>query len=160
MSMSALYIKWRGGIANLHGTVDGVRIRKSLKTRDPHIAEQLRHKEEAKIRKVRCKPESDQAKIYVISNGEFLKICIAADPINRLGHLQVGAPNDLELLYAVEVIKPQARDIEKRTHGLLGRNGVGGEWFRCSKRQAISAIHRAIRDTNLAQPFQNASGVS
>ena len=47
--MSSLKIQWRGGIAYLHGTIRGKRIRVSLGTRDRQIAEALRAQEEAKL---------------------------------------------------------------------------------------------------------------
>lgn len=44
----SLKLKWRRGIAYIHGTIDGERIRKSLGTRDPQIAEARRAQEEAR----------------------------------------------------------------------------------------------------------------
>jgi hypothetical protein len=44
-----LELIWRGGIAYIHGTVDGKRIRRSLKTRDPEIAAARRAQEETRL---------------------------------------------------------------------------------------------------------------
>src|SRR5262245_45030850 len=44
-----LEIKWRGGIAYLHGTIESRRIRKSARTRDPEIAEIKRVETEARL---------------------------------------------------------------------------------------------------------------
>lgn len=45
----SLRLRWRGGIAQLHGTIDGQRVRKSLGTRDPKIAEARKAQEEARL---------------------------------------------------------------------------------------------------------------
>lgn len=44
-----LELKWRGGVAYLGGTVNGKRIRRSLKTRDPEIAAHLKAQNETRI---------------------------------------------------------------------------------------------------------------
>src|SRR5688500_9996478 len=44
-----LHIVWRGGIAQLHGTVAGQRVRRSAKTRNPGLAEQIRIETEARL---------------------------------------------------------------------------------------------------------------
>ena len=45
----SLKLKWRDGVAYIHGTIEGKRIRRSLGTRDPKIAEALKAKEEARL---------------------------------------------------------------------------------------------------------------
>lgn len=47
----ALKIKWVEGVAHVHGTVAGKRIRRSLRTRDPEIAEHLRSQIESRYLK-------------------------------------------------------------------------------------------------------------
>jgi integrase len=44
-----LEVVWRDGVAYLHGTVEGQRIRRSAKTRDPEIAEHVRIETEARL---------------------------------------------------------------------------------------------------------------
>jgi hypothetical protein len=44
-----LEIKWRRGVAQLHGTVANQRIRESARTRDPEIAENIRAEREARL---------------------------------------------------------------------------------------------------------------
>lgn len=45
----SIELRWRGGIAYIHGTIDGKRVRKSLGTRDPKIAEARKAQEEARL---------------------------------------------------------------------------------------------------------------
>lgn len=44
-----LKLKWRDGVAYIHGTIKGKRIRRSLGTRDPQIADVLKAQEEARL---------------------------------------------------------------------------------------------------------------
>lgn len=44
-----LKVVWRGGVAHLHGTVAGERVRRSAKTRDPDTAERIRAETEARL---------------------------------------------------------------------------------------------------------------
>src|SRR5258705_2182163 len=46
-----LEVKWRNGVAQLHGTIDGRRVRRSTKTRDPQVAEIKRIETEARLTK-------------------------------------------------------------------------------------------------------------
>jgi integrase len=77
----ALKIKWRNGIAYLHGTSGSGRIRKSLGTRDPKIAELKRAQEEAR---------RDRANIY----GEENEATFADACVQYLNH----APPDKDYL--------------------------------------------------------------
>lgn len=45
----SLRIRWRDGVAQLNGTIRGQRIRKSLGTRDPKVADAFRAQEEARL---------------------------------------------------------------------------------------------------------------
>ncbi len=47
-----LHIVWRHGVAYLHGTVEGQRIRRSASTRDPEIAKRVRVETEARLMRV------------------------------------------------------------------------------------------------------------
>jgi integrase len=47
----SLEIKWRAGIAQIHGTVAGQRVRESARTRDPDSAERARAEREARLLK-------------------------------------------------------------------------------------------------------------
>jgi integrase len=44
-----LKIIWRSGVAQLHGTIAGQRVRKSTRARDPETAERIRAEEEARL---------------------------------------------------------------------------------------------------------------
>lgn len=64
----ALELRWRRGIAYIHGTIDGQRIRKSLGTRDPKIAAAKKAEEEAR---------RQRASIYGIEHeATFAEACI------------------------------------------------------------------------------------
>jgi hypothetical protein len=63
-----LGIVWRGGIAYLHGTVAGERVRRSAKTRDPEVAERIRAETEARLIK---------ASLYGVANeATFADACV------------------------------------------------------------------------------------
>jgi integrase len=72
----ALKIVWRKGVAHVHGTVVGRRIRKSLRTRDREIAEHLKSQAEARILKASIYGEeyeitfAEASVIYQESGGE------------------------------------------------------------------------------------------
>lgn len=65
--------------------------------------------------------------VYVVRATESgrIKIGIAVNPFKRLGILQVGSPEILELIG----IKAGGRRLEVRLHAELRRDRVHGEWF-------------------------------
>jgi len=94
-----LKLKWIGGVAHAHGTVAGRRIRQSLRTRDPEIAEHLRAKAEARLLKASLYGEeyeiafAEAALKYLSEGGEgrFLKpILTAFGPARRVCTIKPG----------------------------------------------------------------------
>jgi integrase len=64
----SIEIKWRNGIAYIHGTIEGERIRRSLGTRDPKIATRKKAEEEARLQR---------ASIYGIEyEATFAEACV------------------------------------------------------------------------------------
>lgn len=95
----ALKIVWRKGVAHVHGTVAGRRIRKSLRTRDREIAEHLKSQAEARILKASIYGEeyeitfAEACVMYQESGGEskFLAPIIKAfGPDRRISTIKPG----------------------------------------------------------------------
>ena len=67
--------------------------------------------------------------IYIISDSENIKIGFSKHPKKRLKQLQIGNPNNLQLVYT----KPakDAKKIEKHLHKILWqfRSKYKSEWF-------------------------------
>lgn len=66
--------------------------------------------------------------VYLISDGEFCKIGIAADVAARLLGLQTANPRELRILHLIEVSNPNA--LEEELHIRFEHKRVRGEWFR------------------------------
>jgi hypothetical protein len=69
---------------------------------------------------------NDCQSIYIIGDGEFVKIGIATDPAQRLTALQTGNPRPLKLL--AQFIGD--REFEAKLHRDYAHLRVHGEWFR------------------------------
>lgn len=73
--------------------------------------------------------------VYFISDGEFVKIGIANNPIQRLLTLQIGNARELKCLFTIPVYKwhglnfSAAYDLEVFLHKGFGSNHIRGEWF-------------------------------
>lgn len=81
--------------------------------------------------------------VYVIATNDGLcKIGVSCNPEGRLAQLQTGCPHHLHIAY-VCVVKDQAYEVEGFAHMLLGRQAIGGEWFKCSENEAIEAVNRS-----------------
>lgn len=75
-------------------------------------------------------PPTETERVYFISDGEHIKIGIAADPTGRLRDLQVGNARRLTLLRVVN----GPRGLEDRLHRRFAGDRVRGEWFKRSDR--------------------------
>ncbi len=63
--------------------------------------------------------------IYLITDGEKVKIGYSKDPLKRLKQLQVGHPKYLRLLKVYNA----PNWVEKRIHYILHLDCTRGEWF-------------------------------
>ena len=120
--MSALTIKWRGGVAQLHGTINGVRYRQSLGTRDKEVAARKAAEIEARVRRIEVYgPDNeytfaDAALKYLEANGEsrYLPPLIKALGAQRLGDIKPGHVRDLALK-----LKPAAKAATRNRHVIV-----------------------------------------
>lgn len=83
--------------------------------------------------------------VYAISCDRYHKIGKANDVEARLSNLQIGNPVRCKIAYQRPFNPEVVTDVEKATHRLLAGKRHQGEWFRCTKRQAIEAIEKAAR---------------
>lgn len=83
-------------------------------------------------------------KIYIISDGEYIKIGISSDPEERLKNLQTGNPRELELLTCF----PGSKILEKELHNLFESCEGVGEWFKLKTGdiEIINKISRKIKE--------------
>lgn len=87
--------------------------------------------------------------IYIISDGELVKIGYSQNPTKRLKQLQTGHPKTLKLIKTFDY-QPQGimteRLMEKRIHHLLRRFKVRhkGEWFNCNDYDSLINIINSI----------------
>lgn len=151
----SLHIVWREGVAQVHGTVDGKRVRKSLRTNDPDIAEQLKKKAEAKARNVPC-VRAEHTFIYVMSDGDMIKVGLSSNPDKRMRTIVGHSGRQIAVIYSREVPTRLSREIEKRAHLALGKSRVVGEWFNCDERTALKAVWRSLLET----PSENIASVT
>ena len=96
------------------------------------------------VKITRNRRTADSTQIYVVRDGEFAKIGIAADPIQRTADLQTGNPRALSIVHTVHVDRESAARVEAQAHFLLREQHVLGEWFRATDRQARKAVRQAI----------------
>lgn len=89
---------------------------------------------------------ADSQQVYIIRDGEYAKVGIARDTLERVAQLQTGNPRDLEVAYTINVDTEYAGWIEREAHARLRRKHehVRGEWFLATDLQAKKAIKRAI----------------
>ncbi len=77
-----------------------------------------------------CDPAVAHAYVYFISDGEYVKIGAANNPVNRLSDLQVANSRKLELLCVIPVKdRESCIDLESRLHGVYRIRKVRGEWY-------------------------------
>ncbi len=78
--------------------------------------------------------------VYIIkeSGKGYLKIGVSADPLKRLGNLQIGNPHSLILILQKESSMMKVH--EANIHKSLNRFLVRGEWFCCDEDIAINTV--------------------
>lgn len=78
----------------------------------------------------RADTTSTRCYVYFVSDGEFIKIGIAQNPISRLSELQTGNAKELKILFVIRYFDfVDARHIEKALHDKYCHYMVRGEWF-------------------------------
>lgn len=87
--------------------------------------------------------------IYLISDGELVKIGHSKNPIKRLAQLQTGHPKKLKLIKTFNWEtqgKITERIMEGRIHYLLRQFHSNGEWFKFtfSNDELIELINRIL----------------
>jgi hypothetical protein len=149
--MPGLTLKWRSGVAYVHGTIDGIRIRKSLNTRDPEIAAELARREEAKLKRL-PRIQHEFRAVYIISDGRHFKIGIAVDVNKRASGIQTGSSRSVSIVHVEKVRYEDAIRVERCAHKSLQPLRRKGEWFSCTLDQAKEAVTAALSDTIVAHP--------
>lgn len=80
--------------------------------------------------------------VYFISDGEFIKIGVAASLPNRIKQLQTGNPRKLSAMFIIETeTQREALKIENDLHKYFSEKQCVGEWFNITE----SDIKRACR---------------
>lgn len=82
-------------------------------------------------------------RVYIFSGQDRCKIGISAFPVYRLETMQVGAAEDLKLVYFSDEFE-NARTIERVAHKLLKDHRIKGEWFKVSEQLATETIKKSI----------------
>jgi len=80
-------------------------------------------------------------KIYLISDGDYVKIGFSKDPDKRLNQLQIGSPRKLKLLAAF----PGGREVELKLHEIMERKRIRGEWFELNFEDIMKIFRRFKR---------------
>lgn len=95
-----------------------------------------------------------QAFVYIAHVKGFYKVGIASNVARRMNGLRTANPNQLKLIFKVEVPAGMAAEVERRAHRLLAPHHHRGEWFKlCATRaEIIAAIYQAIEDAVVAEP--------
>lgn len=75
--------------------------------------------------------------IYFIESGEYIKIGVADDPLDRLSALQTGNPHILRMLFYYAFEKSEI--IEKLFHFIFSEKRIRGEWFSLVSEDIIKA---------------------
>jgi len=85
-------------------------------------------------------------KVYVISDGEYIKVGISQNIKKRISQLKTASPKELTLLYSLD----GGRYIESKIHKDLSeyRAREGGEWFLHNK-VTIDIIESYIEKDNV-----------
>ena len=68
-----------------------------------------------------------KTKIYLISDGTFIKIGITSNIRKRIKNLQTGNPNKLKVIFTYYV--DNAEQLEMELHKKFKRKRKAGEWF-------------------------------
>lgn len=80
--------------------------------------------------------------VYVVGCAGRIKIGIATNVRARISTMRTGNPVPITLIWSV--FTEDALEIEQRAHAILGVYRISGEWFECSRQEAIGAVSTAI----------------
>jgi len=78
--------------------------------------------------------------VYLISDGDYIKIGVTNDIDQRVQSLQTGNPNQLTILTCIPC--ENARYIEGMLHGVFDDFKMQGEWFNLSESQIKIAVEK------------------
>lgn len=97
--------------------------------------------------------------VYVITNKAMpglVKVGFSMqDPELRARELNhTGSPHPYVVMYEVLIDEP--RQVEQKTHHLLGEMSEGKEWFRCSVEHAISFLKEAAASREISETYKQA----
>jgi hypothetical protein len=84
--------------------------------------------------------------VYAIQCGRHFKIGKATDVKARLSAIQSSNPTPCVLVHSRRIVYELVLGAERAAHTRLQDKRVSGEWFRCTKRQAIRAIDAGCRE--------------
>ena len=80
--------------------------------------------------------------VYVASNGSRVKVGCSEAPRRRVSWLRCRLKDpDISLIWHQRFARAWA--VEKSAHCLLREFALGGEWFSCSPKDAVSAVIKA-----------------
>lgn len=81
--------------------------------------------------------------VYFITDGDYIKIGIAASLPNRMKQLQTGNPRQLEALYVIEEPNQrQALNDERMLHKYFSTAQTFGEWFDIKRYSIIACCNK------------------
>jgi len=83
----------------------------------------------------------DGQKLYLMSNGDFIKIGISKNPEKRANQIQTGNPKQVKVVKTWQTENPL--ETEKAIHAKLFDNAARGEWFEMDK-DSLNGVINAI----------------
>jgi len=81
--------------------------------------------------------------IYVMSDGEFIKIGVTSNMKSRLVRIQSGNPRKVKVIYSSQV--KNAQKIEHKTHKHFHEKRLMGEWFDLAPMVAVDFIEKLVK---------------
>lgn len=78
--------------------------------------------------------------IYAISDGEFVKLGKANNPLIRLANLQTGNPRKLKILFTIRCDNPFT--VEAALHRFYKNCHISGEWFKITN---ITTLYNNVK---------------
>ena len=78
--------------------------------------------------------------VYFITDGNYIKIGMAASIPTRVKQLQTGNPNRLSVLYLIDAkTQHEAGKIERKYHELFKHKQKLGEWFDITEKDLLNS---------------------
>lgn len=84
--------------------------------------------------------------LYLAKCQGFIKLGVTQSPKLRISAMQGGCPWPIELVATFPVSGLVAPEIEHKVQLLLDDKHHFGEWFKCSKTEALHAVHKAMSE--------------